>query len=116
MKLRVLADERFTCHSCTNCCRNWHVELIAGEAERIERLQWPAGDPLRGGKVLLAHTGKTFLGHRADGACIFLNESNGLPSNATTDIEIDAQDRVWLLTSDQVMLFTQAAASAAPAE
>src|SRR5262245_10861890 len=77
MKLQVLPDERFSCHSCTNCCRNWHVELISGEAGRIEQLKWPAGDALANQKALLAHAGKTFLSHRPDGSCIFLNLSNG---------------------------------------
>jgi hypothetical protein len=53
------------------------VELLVGEAERIGDLKWPAGDPLGGAEVLLRHGGKTFIAHRADGACIFLNESNG---------------------------------------
>lgn len=77
MKLRVLPTEHFTCHSCTNCCRHWHVELIEGEADRLTKCRWPQGDPLAGASVLLRHSGKTFVAHRLDGACIFLNESNG---------------------------------------
>ncbi|MBC8108687.1 MAG: YkgJ family cysteine cluster protein, partial [Anaerolineae bacterium] len=50
---------------------------IAGDAERITTLNWPADDPLHGADVLLRHAGKTFLAQRADGACVFLNESNG---------------------------------------
>jgi len=54
------------------------VELFAGEPEQIERLAWPAGDPLIGVKPFSRHGGKTYLAHRPDGACVFLNQSNGL--------------------------------------
>jgi Fe-S-cluster containining protein len=77
MKLRILEGENFSCHSCTNCCRDWHVELLAGEAERIGKLAWPDQDELRGADFFLQHAGKTFLAHRADGSCIFLNLANG---------------------------------------
>jgi Fe-S-cluster containining protein len=78
MKLRVLSDARFTCQCCTNCCRGWHVELLAGEKERLENLKWPAGDPLAPAPTMLAHAGKTYLPKQADGACVYLNASNGL--------------------------------------
>ncbi len=77
MKLTTLSDERFTCSGCTNCCRDWHVELLAGEAERITSLSWPTTDELVGANVLLKHGGKTFLAHRPDGSCVFLNLANG---------------------------------------
>jgi Fe-S-cluster containining protein len=78
MQLQVLAGENFTCQSCTNCCRNWFVELMPGEEEKVVGLEWPAGDPLGGVKPTLRHGGKVFLTRRADGACLFLNEANGL--------------------------------------
>ena len=78
MKLTVLQDERFTCQSCTSCCRSWYVELMPGEAERIAALVWPEDDPLRGVQPIVKHAGKTMLGRRGDGACLFLNEANGL--------------------------------------
>src|SRR4051794_18782344 len=77
MKLTVVQGENFSCHSCTNCCRDWHVELLSGEAEQISGLAWGADDPLHGANVLMRHGGKTFLAHRANGACVFLNEANG---------------------------------------
>jgi lysine-N-methylase len=78
MKLRVLESERFSCHGCTNCCRDWHVELTPAEVTSVPRLAWPGGDALAGADVILRHGGKTFLAHRADGACVFLNASSGL--------------------------------------
>src|ERR1700733_5888656 len=77
MKLRVLEDERFSCHSCTQCCRSWHVVLMSGEAERIKNLSWPADDPLRKINVLMEHGGKTYTAHNKETGCVFLNLSNG---------------------------------------
>ena len=78
MRLQILPDERFSCRSCTDCCRRWYVELFDGEAEKIEKLSWPAGDPLRDRKGLIRHGGKTYLVHESDGACVFLNRGNNL--------------------------------------
>src|ERR1700712_265041 len=36
------------------------------------------GDPLSRAKKILRHGGKVYLERRADGACLFLNEENGL--------------------------------------
>ena len=78
MKLLVLQDERFSCRSCTDCCRHFYVELFQGEPEHVEALPWPADDPLHGVKGVFRHAGKAYLAHRPDGACVFLNETNGL--------------------------------------
>lgn len=78
MKLQVLPGENFSCRSCTNCCRGWHVELMPGEMEKILALAWPAGNRLHGVEGILKHGGRIYLAHRGDGACLFLNESNGL--------------------------------------
>lgn len=78
MKLTVLDGERFSCQSCTNCCRDWHVELIESEAVRLSQLAWADSDELHGKNVLKKFGGKTYLQHKPDGACIFLNEENGL--------------------------------------
>lgn len=77
MKLSVLQGENFSCQSCTHCCRNWHVVLMEGEAEKIQSLTWPTGDPLAGKDVLLSHGGKTYLRHNRETGCVFLNLSNG---------------------------------------
>lgn len=75
MKLRVLATERFSCHSCGNCCRGWHVELLPADLEKIRAMSWPANDALHGADVLDQFAGKTVLAHRVSGACVFLDEA-----------------------------------------
>ncbi|HVT89194.1 MAG TPA: YkgJ family cysteine cluster protein [Tepidisphaeraceae bacterium] len=77
MRLQVLKGENFSCHSCTTCCRDWHVELSADEVERIKSLNWPGDDSPRNITPFLRHGGKTFIAHQPDGACIFLNSTNG---------------------------------------
>jgi Fe-S-cluster containining protein len=52
--------------------------LFEEEPRQIEHLDWPKNDPLHGTKGLFRHGGKTYLAHRGDGACVFLNEANGL--------------------------------------
>jgi Fe-S-cluster containining protein len=78
VKLTVLPDERFSCHSCTNCCRYWwHIECLPGERERIERQSWtPELRPA--GEWFTVRGDRTYLAHREDGACVFLNEKTGL--------------------------------------
>lgn len=78
MRLHVLPDERFSCHQCTDCCRHWHVELMDAEVQSLPRLSWPQGDALRGVDPLLRLQGRVYLKHKPSGACIFLNETNGL--------------------------------------
>jgi Fe-S-cluster containining protein len=78
MKLRVLPDERFSCRSCTNCCRDFYIELTGEEEDRLLNLNWANDDPLKGAKVLRKHGGKTFMAHKSDGSCVFLNPANGL--------------------------------------
>lgn len=79
MKLLVLENERFTCSACGQCCRKWLPELFEGEAKRVESLIWPSGDPLAEAKnKIIQHGNKSYLGRKADGSCMFLNEANGL--------------------------------------
>lgn len=78
MKLSILSHANFTCQCCAKCCRGWHVELLAGESERIAKLQWPTGDALARTPEMFHHAGKTYLPHQADGSCVFLNAASGL--------------------------------------
>jgi hypothetical protein len=51
---------------------------MGGEEEKILALEWGEGDPLEGVAKILRHGGKVLLARRGDGACLFLNEGNGL--------------------------------------
>ena len=84
MKLSVLPNERFSCNGCTNCCRYWwHIEVLPGERERIERQKWtPELRPP--GEWFTTRGERTYLAHRPDGACVFLNEQTGRCTIHTT--------------------------------
>ncbi|MCX5662181.1 MAG: YkgJ family cysteine cluster protein [Planctomycetota bacterium] len=77
MRLDVLEDQRFSCRTCSNCCRNWHVELLDDEIRALPALAWPEGDPCRSVSPFLKFSGRTYLAHAADGACVYLNRGNG---------------------------------------
>ena len=77
LRLRVITGEKFTCASCTDCCRKRLVPLRDDEVERLGRLNWM--DKQFGNKSVIRKIGgKTYLEHGGDGACVFLNRGNRL--------------------------------------
>lgn len=77
VKLTVLPSEHFSCHGCTNCCRYWwNIECLPGERERIEKQAW-TDDLKPKGDWFTVRGGRTYLAHRPDGACVFLDEQTG---------------------------------------
>jgi Fe-S-cluster containining protein len=78
MKLLVLEEPKFTCSTCATGCRNWHVELLTDEIDRVKNLPWPKQDPLFGVQGVMNHAGRSYLAHAPDGVCVFLNRQNNL--------------------------------------
>ncbi|MFM8289109.1 MAG: YkgJ family cysteine cluster protein, partial [Planctomycetaceae bacterium] len=79
-KLELPTLQNWSCHNCGGCCRQHEIEITAEERQRIEQQGWQpeqlAGHagavveplPARGGVA------RWRLAHRADGACVFLDE------------------------------------------
>lgn len=69
-----LATQRYSCHGCGDCCRDFTVELSESDRARLASQQWKErlGEP-----VSVEFRGRTYLRQRADGACIFL-QNDGL--------------------------------------
>jgi len=73
VRLPVLALElraqRYSCHGCGNCCRDFTVQLREADLERIRQQDWERklGEP-----VTVRFRGRTYLRQREDGSCIFL--------------------------------------------
>lgn len=69
-----LVSQRYSCHGCGDCCRDFTVELTAADRARLDAQRWQErlGEP-----VTVDFRGATFLRQREDGACVFLME-NGL--------------------------------------
>ncbi len=76
MKLPVvmpeIAEQRYDCHSCTNCCRDLVVHITADDRKRID-----AGDWARrlGVAPYVRLGGEWVLNHRAGGGCVFLTDA-----------------------------------------
>lgn len=64
----ALPEQRYSCHGCGNCCRDFTVQLRPGDLERLQRHEWEGrlGEP-----VTVEFRGQTYLRQRDDGACIF---------------------------------------------
>ena len=67
-------NQRWSCHSCGDCCRELVGHLFEADRERIDKQKW--ADRL--GVAPYVRLGRGWaLNKRADGACVFLDE-NGL--------------------------------------
>lgn len=65
--------QRWSCHSCGNCCRSLVIHLSAADRARIDEQSWPE----RGQVAAYVRAGRGWvLNKRADGACVFLDEDN----------------------------------------
>lgn len=66
-----VATQRYSCHGCGNCCRDFTVQLRAADLDKLRTQAWETklGEP-----VTVEFRGTTYLRQRPDGACIFLME------------------------------------------
>lgn len=68
-----IANQRWSCHSCANCCRTLVEHLFDTECERIDRQGW--ADKLGVAPYVRVGRGRV-LNKREDGVCVFLDEDN----------------------------------------
>lgn len=61
--------QRYTCHGCGNCCRDFTVQLRPKDVARIVEQGWMARLATN---PIVSFRGQHYLRQRADGACIFL--------------------------------------------
>ncbi len=68
----TIPEWQFSCHSCGQCCRDWHVRLSPEEVRRLDALEYPpeANVPARRTVII---RGQTYVAHRDDGACVYLD-------------------------------------------
>ena len=63
--------QRYSCHGCGNCCRDFTVQLRGRDVERLNRQQWTTK---LGADPIVEFRGVRYLRQRADGACVFLRD------------------------------------------
>lgn len=70
--------QRWDCHTCGSCCKEYQVRLSEEEAARVENLAKGMGPDL-GGLAPIRKVGlfspKFFLNNTPDGACVFLGDA-----------------------------------------
>ncbi|MFO0872628.1 MAG: YkgJ family cysteine cluster protein [Phycisphaerales bacterium] len=64
-----LAAQRYSCHGCGNCCRDFTVQLRDDDLRVLRDQRW---EQRLGEAVTVEFRGVTYLRQRDDGACIFL--------------------------------------------
>jgi lysine-N-methylase len=63
-----LEEQRYSCHGCGNCCRDFTVHLREDDLRRLREQRWEErlGEP-----VVVAFRDSVYLRQREDGSCIF---------------------------------------------
>jgi lysine-N-methylase len=78
--LQLPIVQNWSCHSCGGCCRQHLIEITEAERQRIAEQGWTVADGIPADQAPVVWFAgppwrKRFrLAHRADGACVFLNE------------------------------------------
>ena len=80
MPLRSLpVIQRWDCHSCCHCCREYNVAVTAEERQRISAYDWKDDTELAGEKMFVRSgwlSSRYHLQHKKDGGCVFLDADN----------------------------------------
>ena len=64
-----VATQRYSCHGCGNCCRDFTVQLREADLAKLRAQGW---EEKLGMPVTVEFRGTTYLRQRDDGACVFL--------------------------------------------
>jgi lysine-N-methylase len=63
-----LGEQRYGCHGCGDCCRDFTVQLRERDLERLRAQGWDR----ELGEVTVEFRGRRYLRQREDGGCVFL--------------------------------------------
>lgn len=64
-----LGQQRYSCHGCGDCCRDFTVQLRPADLAQLAEQRW---EERLGERVTVEFRGQTYLRQRPDGACVFL--------------------------------------------
>ena len=69
--------QNWSCRGCANCCRDTlRVELSAEEQQRLAAQGWSHAEGVDPASMIVTEGGRARLGHRSDGACVFLDAAS----------------------------------------
>ncbi len=77
--LELPTIQNWSCHSCSECCKQHGIFVTAEDKARIERQEWTAADGIPEGQPLFVKEGGWLgkawyrLAHQPDGSCVFLD-------------------------------------------
>ncbi len=80
LPLRLPTIQNWSCHNCSDCCRQHLIEITEEERQRIVDQNWKPKDGIPESQpVVEPHAGPPWnrryrLAHTDDGSCVFLNE------------------------------------------
>jgi lysine-N-methylase len=66
-----LREQRYSCHGCGDCCRDFSVQLREEDLDRLRDQRW---EERLGERVTVEFRGQRYLRQRPDGACLFLQD------------------------------------------
>lgn len=66
-----LGAQRYSCHGCGDCCRDFTVQLRPADLAKLAEQRW---EDTLGEPVTVEFRGQRYLRQRDDGACVFLME------------------------------------------
>jgi lysine-N-methylase len=67
----AVSEQRYSCHGCGNCCRDFTVQLRDDDVRRLREQRW---EERLGTPVMVEFRGQAYLRQREDGGCIFWME------------------------------------------
>lgn len=68
----AVSEQRYSCHGCGNCCRDFTVQLRQDDLDHLQAQGWVEK---LGFNPVVEFRGTKYLRQRDDGACVFLMES-----------------------------------------
>jgi lysine-N-methylase len=84
LEMLPLPAQRYACHGCGDCCRDFTVQLREADLAKLRAQRW---EERLGISVTVGFRGRRFLAQREDGACVFLGEGGKCRIHAEFGLE-----------------------------
>ena len=75
-RIEIPQDQNWSCHGCTDCCRNQLlIKITPEEKDRIQKQNWTKADGVDPDDLIVAERDYLRLNHQSSGACVFLDSA-----------------------------------------